>query len=60
MLLIKYHLSYDLGGPGGMMRGGQHGTRGRGGFNRGGGEGGRGGLRQPSGNPNNQNYQNRR
>lgn len=43
-----------------MMRGGQHGTRGRGGFNRGGGEGGRGGLRPPGGNPNNQNYQNRR
>ncbi|KAJ8670755.1 hypothetical protein QAD02_002014 [Eretmocerus hayati] len=48
------------GGPGGMMRGGQHGTRGRGSFNRGGGEGGRGGLRQSSSNPNNQNYQNRR
>ncbi|XP_014205130.1 ras GTPase-activating protein-binding protein 2 isoform X2 [Copidosoma floridanum] len=48
------------GGPGGMMRGGQHGTRGRGAYNRGGGEGGRGGLRQPSGNPNNQNFQNRR
>ncbi|XP_011505491.1 PREDICTED: ras GTPase-activating protein-binding protein 2 isoform X2 [Ceratosolen solmsi marchali] len=47
------------GGPG-LMRGGQQGTRGRGGFNRGGGEGGRGGIRQPGGNPNNQNYQNRR
>lgn len=51
----------SIGGPGGIMRGGQHGTRGRGGFNRGGGEGGgRGGIRQPGGNPNNQNYQNRR
>ncbi|XP_058810284.1 ras GTPase-activating protein-binding protein 2 [Phymastichus coffea] len=48
------------GGPATMMRGGQHGTRGRGGYNRGGGEGGRGGLRQQSGNPNNQNYQTRR
>lgn len=48
------------GGPGTMMRGGQHGTRGRGGFSRGGGEGNRSGLRQSGGNPNNQNYQNRR
>lgn len=50
-----------IGGPGGMMRGGQHGTRGgRGGFSRG-GDGGRGGggMRQ-SGNPNNLSYQNRR
>ncbi|XP_017798747.1 PREDICTED: ras GTPase-activating protein-binding protein 1 [Habropoda laboriosa] len=49
------------GGPGGVMRGGQHGTRGgRGGFSRG-GDGGRGGggMRQ-SGNPSNPSYQNRR
>lgn len=39
---------------------GHGGIRGRGGFNRTSGEGSRGGLRQSSGNLNNQNYQSRR
>ena len=58
---IKFNLCkfVFLGGPG-VMRGGQHGGRGRGGFSRS-GDGGRGGvMRQSGGNTNSQNYQNRR